>query len=81
MHGRVEDSTLSTYDLGFFSPGVRGWELELYSVDGSFDGVVRDFNAVVKQAKLGDATTVEADVHIIGIPEWQTSEKVIGVKK
>lgn len=81
MHGRVEDSTLSTYDLGFFSPGVRDWDLELYSVDGSFDGVVRDFNAVVKQAKLGDATTVEADVHIIGIPEWQTSEYVIGVKK
>ncbi len=81
MHGRVENSSLSTYDLGFFSPGVRDWNLELYSVDGSFDGVVRDFEAVVTQAKIGNATIVEADAHIVGLPEWQTSEYIIGVKR
>ena len=81
MRGRVADSSLSTYDLGFFSPGVRDWGLELYEVEGSFEGVVRDFEAEIKHAKIARETSIEADLHIIGIPEWQTSEYIIGVKK
>ena len=80
MRGRVENSSLSTHDLAFFSPGVLNWNLELYDVDGSFRGVVRDFEAEIEHAMIGRETSIEADMHIIGIPEWQTSEYIIGVK-
>ncbi len=80
MHGRVEDSSLSAYDLGFFAPGVRNWDLEIYSVDGTFDGVVRDFVAVVEHARIGKSTTVEADARIIGMPNWQEAEYIVNVK-
>lgn len=80
MRGEVRNSSLSTYDLGFFSPGVRDWGLELFDVDGSFKGVVSDFEAEIRHAMIGRETIIEADLHIIGIPEWQTSEYIIGVK-
>lgn len=80
MRGRVENSSLSTYDLGFFAPGVRKWDLTLSQVDGSFSGVVRDFMAYVTHAKVGNETIVEADAQIIGMPEWRTSEYIVSVK-
>ena len=80
MRGRVESSSLSSYDLGFFAPGVRNWDLKIYDVEGSFNGVVSDFSAKVERAKIGDETVVEADVYILGQPNWRESEYNIDVK-
>lgn len=80
MRGRVERSSLSTNDLGYFAPGVRHWGLEVYDATGEFEGVVSDFEATLQQAKLGDGTIVEADAHIIGMPDWQESEYIVGIK-
>ena len=81
MRGRVEHSSLSTKDLGYFAPGVRNWDLTLRDVDGDFEGVVSDFVATVRRASLGNSTTIEADAHIIGQPNWQESEYIVGVKR
>ena len=80
MRGRVEHSSLSTSDLGYFAPGVRNWNLTIYDATGEFEGVVSDFEAYVSQAKVGNHTIVEADAHIIGMPEWRDAEYIIGVK-
>ena len=80
MRGRVERSRLSTNDLGYFAPGVRNWDLDIYDASGEFEGVVSDFVATLYQAKLGDGTTVEGDAHIIGMPDWRESEYIVGIK-
>jgi hypothetical protein len=80
MRGRVVNSTLSSYDLGFFAPGTRNWDIKIYDVDGSFNGVVSDFTAVVEQAKVGENTVVEADVYVLGQPNWRESEYNVDVK-
>ena len=80
MRGSVTRSSLSTRDLGYFAPGVRNWNLMLRDVDGEFEGVVSDFVATIHRASLGDSTTIEADAHIIGQPNWRESEYIVGVK-
>ncbi len=81
MRGYVENSSLTTNDLGFFAPGVRNWGLAVHEASGKFEGVVSDFVATVHHARVGDSTTVEADAHIIGMPDWQESEYIVGVKE
>ncbi len=81
MVGRVERTTLSTDDVGYFAPGLREWHTVVRDVEGTFDGVVRDFTGELLSATIGENTTVEADFHITGLPEWQTSKYVIGIGK
>ena len=81
MRGRITKSKISTYDLGFFAPALRKWGLMFYNLDGSFNGVVSDFVANVNKASVGKHTYTRADIHIIGLPEWQTSKYIVGVKQ
>lgn len=85
MRGSIVSSTLSSCDLGYFSPGARNWGFDIRLHSGSFDGVVRDFKAVVNDMTLANATTLSADVHIVGDPgfkdlEWSASEYIVGVR-
>ena len=81
MRGSIRESSLSTYDLGFFAPGVRNWDLKVYKANGEFGGVVSDFVATLNTAQLGDSTTVEAEAHIMGLPDWRESEYIIGIRE
>ncbi len=80
MHGEVVNSSLSTYDLGFFAPGVREWDLKLQNVNGRFDGVVSDFEAKLENATIANSTTIRGDAHIIGLPDWRESNYIIGIE-
>ena len=81
MVGSIERTMLSTDDVGYFAPGLREWHTTIRDVEATFDGVVRDFTGELLNAKIGNRTTVAADVHIIGLPEWQTSKYIVGVER
>ena len=80
MYGEVQNSSLSTYDLGFFAPGVRNWNITLNNASGEFEGVVADFDARISSATLGEHTIVNANAHIIGMPDWQDARYIVGVE-
>lgn len=81
MTGRVTESTLSTDDLGYFAPGVRMWNTTVRDIDATFDGVVRDFEGVLRSATIGEKSHASGTYHIIGMPEWRTANYIIGLER
>ena len=81
MHGKIEDTTISTDDLGYFAPGLRKWNVAVSNADAEFRGVVRDFEGELYRATICDSTKVNATFHITGLPQWRTSNYVIGIKE
>ena len=81
MRGVVTNSRLSTFDLGFFAPNLRNWELMADSLQGSFEGTVADFTATIESGNLGEHTSIAGEAHIIGIPLWQESDYKVKVDR
>ena len=81
MSGSVEDSYLSTQDLGYFAPGVRGWNTTVSNVNASFEGVVRNLSGVINTATIENHTTVKGKFHITGLPDWRVSKYVVGIER
>lgn len=80
MVGDIADGWLSTDDVGYFAPGMRHWGVVAHDIDASFDGVVRDFVADVRNIGLGANSSITADVHIVGLPDWRESRYSANVK-
>lgn len=78
MTGVVEDTVVSTDDIAYFAPAMREWKTELVAVNATFEGVVSDFEGVLQSAKLGERSSVAADFHIKGLPDWRNTH--YGVK-
>lgn len=81
MTGSVTRSTISTKDLGYFAPGLRDWNITVRDIDATFDGVVRDFEGVLNGATIGNDSYASGTYHIIGLPDWRTSNYIIGLKR
>ncbi|MBQ8492893.1 MAG: translocation/assembly module TamB domain-containing protein [Alistipes sp.] len=81
MTGNVTRSSISTYDLGYFAPGLREWNTTVRDIDATFDGVVRDFEGVLHSATIGNDSYALGTYHIIGLPDWRTSNYVIGIER
>ena len=81
MTGEVIDGWLSTDDVGYFAPGLRRWKTVVSDVDVAFDGVVRDFVANVRSLSLGKSSSIVADAHIVGLPDWRNSLFEVDVKQ
>ena len=79
MEGRVENSSLSTYDLGYFAPGVKDWGLMVRDASATFEGVVSNFQGNLLQATIADSTTVKGTYHIKGMPDWRNAHYAIGI--
>jgi hypothetical protein len=80
MVGNVADVTLSTEDLGYFAPALKDWNVVVHHGVASLDGVVSDFEVELESAKLGNSSTVSATCHIVGMPDWQRSKYVVGLR-
>ena len=81
MTGRVERSSVSTYDLGFFGPGLKDWNTEFWDVDATFEGVVSDLRGRVERGSIAQSSTARGTFRIIGLPDWRTSNYIIGLEE
>ena len=79
MEGRVENSSLSTEDLGYFAPGVKDWGLVVRDASATFEGVVSNFQGDLLKATIAESTTVKGTYHIKGMPDWRNAHYTIGV--
>ena len=73
MSGVIADSSITTYDLGFFAPGLKDWNTRLQNVDATFDGTVRDLSGDITNANIANLSSARGKFRITGLPEWRTS--------
>ena len=80
MSGRVENSVISTYDLGFFAPGLKDWNTNASEIDATFDGTVRDLEGEVLHAVIAHESLVRGKFRIVGLPDWRKSKYIVGIE-
>ena len=76
----VENSEVSTDDIGYFAPALRKWGLMLRDVDVTFKGTVADFEVVLDDVAVGDNSSVSGTAHITGMPDWRGANYVVAVE-
>ncbi len=81
MDGYVEDSTISTADLGYFAPELKDWGVVVSDASATMSGVVTDFEVDLHGAKLGESSSVSATCHLSGMPDWRSANYVVGLKR
>ena len=81
MIGYVAESTISTDDLGYFAPGLKDWNTTVSDIQATFEGVVKNFKGDLIGATIGKESFVRGTYHIIGLPDWRTSNYVIGIEE
>lgn len=64
----MRNTTVSTEDIAYFAPKLRDWHLDLGNVDIEVAGVVSDFTGKIKSMRIGEGTTLAADVVVKGLP-------------
>ena len=80
MTGEIRNSRITTHDLGYFAPGLKDWDTEVWNVDASFEGVVRDLRGEVKGANIAERSSARGNFRITGLPDWRTSKYVVGME-
>ena len=80
MSGVIAGSSITTYDLGFFAPGLKDWNTRLQNVDATFDGTVRDLSGDITNANIANLSSARGKFRITGLPEWRTSKYVVGLE-
>ena len=75
------NSTISSNDVGYFAPALRNWGITLRDMDVTFEGTVVDFEATARDVAFGEGSSIDATAHITGMPEWRTSNYVMGVER
>ena len=73
-------STVSSNDVGYFAPALRNWGIILRDMDVTFEGTVVDFEATARNVAFGEGSSIDATAHITGMPEWRTSNYIMGVE-
>ena len=77
----LEDSRLSTRDIAYFVPSLRGRDIDLRSLSATVEGRLCDIECKVKRAKLGTATEVALRCNVEGLPNWRDARYVVGVEQ
>ena len=74
-------STVSSDDVGYFAPALRGWQTTLSGVNVRMNGTVDNFTGSVSGARTQAGATLRADVAIKGLPEYQSSDFDIRIRR
>lgn len=69
IDGALRNTTVSTDDIAYFAPKLRGWHTDFSNVNVEVAGVVADFTAKVKSMQIGEGTWLIADASVRGLPD------------
>lgn len=69
LDGAFLNSTVSTDDIAYFSPKLRGWNTLFSNINIEVAGVVADFTGKIKSMQIGSGTTLVADAVVKGLPD------------
>ena len=73
LDGRLRNSTVSTDDIAYFAPRLRGWHTVFSNIDIEVAGVVSDFTGKVRSLQVGEGTWFTADAAVRGLPDIRTT--------
>ncbi|MDE5906316.1 MAG: hypothetical protein K2G66_01610, partial [Alistipes sp.] len=66
IDGALRNSSVSTDDIAYFSPGLREWHTLLSEINADIDGTVADFAASIRSLRLGESTYLTATATVRG---------------
>ena len=69
LYAEVQNSTISSDDIAYFSPKLKDWHLELGRIDVSMQGPVSDFSASIASLQAGRTTELRTDLSVRGLPD------------
>ncbi|MDE6375568.1 MAG: hypothetical protein K2L09_07595, partial [Alistipes sp.] len=69
IDGALRNSSVSTDDIAYFSPGLREWHTLLSEINADIDGTVADFAASIRSLRLGESTYLTATATVRGLPD------------
>ena len=69
IDGALRNTTVSTDDIAYFAPKLRGWHSDFSNVNVEVAGVVADFTAKVKRHADRRGTWLIADASVRGFPD------------
>lgn len=69
IDGALRNTTVSTDDIAYFAPKLRGWHTGFSNVNFEIAGVVSDFTTRIKSMQIGDGTWLVADASVRGLPD------------
>ncbi len=69
IDGKLRNSTVSTDDIAYFAPRLRGWHTVFSNIDIDVAGVVSDFTGKVRSLQVGQGTWFTADAAVRGLPD------------
>ena len=78
---QVEDSHISTDDVGYFAPSMWGWQTTVRNATISMDGPVADFKGKVTSATLEDDGTLEGSARVRGLIDVARTKFDIDITK
>ena len=76
-----EHSQISTGDIAYFVPSLRGRDMELKSFTATVEGALSDMALKVKRAKVGSATDIALSCSVVGLPNWREARYAIGIER
>ena len=77
----AENSKIDFTTLGYFAPQIAHWKTQLSKVNVSGRGTVADLRGRVEHAELGKQTAVEADFHMVGLPDVERTRFVFDINR
>ncbi len=69
LEAEVENSLVSSDDVGYFAPRLRDWGIRISDLKGHFKGTVNKFNVELNNIRLNDSTRLTAKGTITGLPD------------
>lgn len=74
LYAEVQQSTLSSDDVAYFSPKMKDWHLILSGIDASVEGPVANFSATVNSLQVGRRTELRTELSLRGLPDIQAAD-------
>ena len=71
IDAELRNSFISSYDVGFFAPRLRAWDITVGDVSGSFSGRVNHFNLVLDDVLVNGSSRLSAEGVLMGLPDIQ----------
>lgn len=69
LEGSIRNSTVSTDDIAYFSPGLRDWHTVFSDVNADLSGKVADFRVAIDGVRIGEHTRLAAEASVEGLPD------------
>ena len=78
---RVEDSKVSSNDVGFFAPTMWQWQTSISDADLEMNGTVANFKAEVRHATTEEGGTIIASAKVKGLIDVPNTKFDINIKR